>query len=180
MDDINKDLERNVTRARMDANEKALVDAFDGKIMFSIVSSKARGGEWIPQKPTICKMEVLAVEAKDSFTGAQLQTKSGKPFINLVIKAVDTGNSNNFRTVYEKLYGDGKERAYVVAKALGVNVPDFGNFDTALFLDAVGYAEITPGSFPGSDGVTRFKAIIKWLKDYDVSKLPTEPEELPF
>ena len=187
MDDISKNLANSSTNSSINN----WVDAFDGEIddgqfMFSIVSDKSTSSAWLPDKVTVCKMEVVAIENKDNFTRAPLQTKTGKPFVNLRIKATDVNNGNNFRIIYEKLYSNNKETAYIITKALGVDVPDFTKFAAITLLNSVGYAEVNSQPYPANDGTTKRKAVIsKWLLDFDASalpveQLPVEQEELPF
>jgi len=178
MDDINKESNK--------SNEQIFADAFDGTVddgqfRFCIVSDKPISGNWMPDKSTVCRMEVLAIENKNNFTGAPLVTKGGKTFLNLRIRATDTTNPNNFRIVYQAIYSNNKEKAYIITKALGVDIPNLCDFKAIVLVNAIGYAEIDSQAYTAQDGTPKRKAVIsKWLLDFDVSTLPAVQEDLPF
>ncbi len=182
MDDINK--------ALADGLINNLKNAFDGEIdsvscgkeeYFSFVSRSQRTDNWMPDKPTVCKMEVLAIETKDNFNGSPLITKEGVPYINLKMKGTDVNNSLNTKTIYEKLYANNKEKAYAVTEALRLNIPNLNKCAVKMLVGGTGYAEINSQEYLGKDGTTKRKVIIsKWLIDFDESALPIEQEVLPF
>ena len=186
MEDINKVLANNPT----DATQAALMTAFDATeitedeevvIMFSCTSDASLAGEWLPNKPTLAKMEVLAIETLDNRTGSPLVTKNGNSYINIKLRATDVTNSHNYRITFEKIYDNSAKRAYVITKALGVEFASFAKFNVAKLLNKTGYAEIEVQPYTSNDGMPKHKAVIsKWLINFDASTLPAEQEELPF
>ena len=172
------------------------VNDFDSKFIFSMVDKKTpnnsnnsqfakREDMLVITKPTTCKMEVQGVEneknGKILRVGPTPEYPEGVPYIRFKIKASDI--NGNWSLVSDFLNIDNIKRAWVICKALNLEISNFKALDIRKFVGAVGHAVIKSKPYPSinQDGSSKMEnglEIEKWLINVSHEEIETAMQQI--